>query len=168
MDVLTFEKTVLVPGLTWTNGIYRMPEGFGLDVGMLTIAGTESRYTDRVQGGPIPAAHGLFQFEERGGVAGVLGSHATRGAALSLCASANVEPNSHAVWTRLALPQGDNLSVGFARLLLWSDPRPLPVVNDQAGWWDYYIRNWRPGKPDRGRFEQCWLPAYQLVTGQKF
>ncbi len=37
----------------------------------------------------------------------------------------------------------------FARLLLWTDAKPLPAIGDEQGAWDYYLRNWRPGKPTR-------------------
>ena len=46
-----------------------------------------------------------------------------------------------------AIAWHDWLAAVFARLLLWTDPSPLPEVGDQAGAWDCYLRNWRPGKP---------------------
>jgi len=41
----------------------------------------------------------------------------------------------------------DTLACALARLLLWSDPAPLPEVGDKQGSWDYYRRNWKPGVP---------------------
>ena len=32
------------------------------------------------------------------------------------------------VWNDMALEQWDDLSLGFARLLLWPDPAPLPAI----------------------------------------
>jgi hypothetical protein len=45
------------------------------------------------------------------------------------------------------LERDDVLAAGFARLLLFSDPRPLPDVSQQYEAWDLYLRTWRPGKP---------------------
>ena len=41
-------------------------------------------------------------------------------------------------------------------LLLWTDPRPLPRIGEVQAAWDYYIRNWRPGKPH----PKSWAPLY--------
>ncbi len=47
-----------------------------------------------------------------------------------------------------AIRYNDNLAVVFARLLLYTDPRPLPSVESEyIESWEYYLRNWRPGKP---------------------
>ena len=48
------------------------------------------------------------------------------------------------------------VAAGFARLLLWTDPRPLPAIGDVKAAWQYYLRNWRPGKPH----EKTWAPLY--------
>ena len=65
--------------------------------------------------------------------------------AAKLCVAREVEANSAAVYDRLE--HDDVLAAGFARLLLLTDPRPLPDVTDVDGAWAYYLRNWRPGKP---------------------
>ena len=45
----------------------------------------------------------------------------------------------------------------FARLLLWTDPAPLPALGAAVRAWAYYRRNWRPGKPH----PETWPEMYQ-------
>lgn len=111
---------------------------------LLAIALQESGGTHRVQLGNGPA-RGLWQFEQGGGVRGVLTHKASTGDAVRLCVDRKVTPQQAPAWEALATD--DVLAAGFARLLLFTDPRPLPpMTNPQAGW-DYYFRLWRPGKP---------------------
>jgi hypothetical protein len=134
------------------------------DVLLLAIAGQEANWTHRVQrsrrrdgtwfDGP---ARGLWQFERGGGVAGVLQHPRSARLARDLCLARNVTAESRAVWERLATD--DILAAGFARLLLWADPRALPTIGDQAGAWEAYIRSWRPGKPHLNR----WPPNYRTA-----
>lgn len=90
-------------------------------------------------------ARGLWQFERGGGVKGVLTHPASRFWARRICADIGLDPAPGAVWQ--ALQYDDALAAIFARLLLFTDPRPLPAVDDERGAWAYYLRNWRPGKP---------------------
>ncbi|PNG53165.1 MULTISPECIES: hypothetical protein [unclassified Variovorax] len=90
-------------------------------------------------------ARGLWQFESGGGVKGVMNHHATTGHAHRLCAERGVPWDAWAIWAKLETD--DLLACGFARLLLYSDPKPLPAVNDADGGWDLYMRTWRPGRP---------------------
>lgn len=97
-------------------------------------------------GGP---AVGIFQFEEGGGIAGVLRHPASRPYALSVCKALGVEPTKEAVYA--ALQSTDNvLDAAFARLLLWTDAAPLPAIGDVTGAWELYLRTWRPGAHSRG------------------
>lgn len=96
----------------------------------------------RARKGP---ARGLWQFEQGGGVAGVLTHAASRFWARKACEWRGVRATPAAVWR--ALETDDVLAAIFARLLLFTDPRPLPSVADADGAWRYYLRNWRPGKP---------------------
>lgn len=118
----------------------------------------ESGLTDRVQrnGGP---AHGLWQFERGGGVAGVIRHETSKGWAEVVCLARNTECDPQSVWA--ALPYDDVLAAGFARLLLRTDPRPFPELSDEEGWWQYYLRNWRPGKPHRDR----WTGNFKIAAG---
>ena len=53
-----------------------------------------------------------------------------------------------------ALEHDDVLAAAFARLLLWTDPKSLPALNDADGAWQLYLRTWRPGAYPRGTAEQ--------------
>lgn len=126
---------------------------------LLAIGGQESGFRTREQvGGP---AHGLWQFEKGGGVRGVLKHRSSAGYARTLCDQFDVPATEAAVYW--ALTEHDELAAGFARLLLWTDPLRLPVIGDEQGAWDYYVRNWRPGKPHRDRWDEHYAAAVQAV-----
>lgn len=132
------------------------------EVMMLAIALQESALAHRRQlparpGGPWGPARGLWQFERGGGVRGVLRHPASKVMAIRLCQLRRVSPDAQSVW--LSLPADDLLAAGFARLLLWTDPAPLPALGDQGGAWAYYERNWRPGKPHPDRWPSCYSRA---------
>lgn len=119
----------------------------------------ESRFGHRRQiRGP---ARGFWQFEKGGGVKGVLTHKASRNAAMKVCDALWVSPTADAVYPALELD--DVLAAAFARLLLYTDPRPLPRVGDAEGAWEYYIRNWRPGKPHRKTWDDLYAKAMELV-----
>jgi hypothetical protein len=118
---------------------------------LLAIGLQESRFLYRWQvlnGGGKGPARSFWQFERRGGVAGVLRHPATTGLIHRICAERDVPFNELSVWTRMETD--DILGAVMARLLLWTDPKPLPVLGDEFGAWAYYLRNWRPGKPHAG------------------
>lgn len=131
---------VIRPALRLLPPALTSPEA---QVEVLAIMLQESGLRTRHQDGNGPA-RGLAQFE-RGGVRGVLDHPASAELAKSLCAARGVPATSYSVYTALA--GDDMLAAGFARLLLYTDPHPLPAVGDTAAAWDYYVRNWRPGKP---------------------
>lgn len=119
---------------------------------LLAIGLQESRFEHRHQiGGP---AHSWWQFERAGGVRGVLKYRTSREHARSLCSARGITPSASAVFA--AMEHDDILAAGFARLLLWTDPRPLPAMGEVQAAWRYYLRNWRPGKPH----EKTWAPLY--------
>lgn len=157
-----FLRTVLKPGIAWCQTVpgWKVPFDDRAQTLMLTIAGQESGLTDRVQFGS-GAAHGFWQFERAGGVAGVLLNVFTHKLANAACEAYGIAPISQtAVWTRFASAGGDNLAVAFARLLLWSDAHALPALGDADAGWNYYLRNWRPGKPR----PNDWPANYQAAT----
>lgn len=116
---------------------------------LLTIGQQESKFQDRAQvlnGGGKGPARGFWQFERGGGVKGVMNHHATTGHAHRLCADRGVDWDAAVIWAKLETD--DLLACGFARLLLFSDPKPLPSFDDVEGAWELYAkRTWRPGKP---------------------
>lgn len=131
---------------------------------MLAIALQESgaalvaRYQNSPAATPGPA-RGFWQFEQGGGVLGVLNHAASRTAALLLCDECEVISQPAAVWR--AVEGHDFLACGFARLLLWTDPAalPAPVAASQATAWSYYLRLWRPGKPHPETWPRNWATA---------
>lgn len=124
---------------------------------LLAIGLQESRFEHRRQiGGP---ARGFWQFEKGGGVVGVLTHPSTRKYAIEVCQERDIEPTAATVYP--ALERDDLLACAFARLLLYSDPKAIPAPGYPAAAWDYYIRNWRPGKPHR----QTWDALYKQAVG---
>lgn len=131
---------------------------YAAKVQMLAIGLQESRFTSRYQILNTPGvkgpARGFWQFESGGGVKGVLTHKASKDLALEICKKRGVDPVQRTVW--LALENDDILAACFARLLLWTDPKAIPVDNAQAGW-DLYQRVWRPGQPH----PQTWPGLYK-------
>ena len=146
LDLSTVIKAIIDPGLA------QLPmsmDSTKARVMLLTIGLQESKFQHRAQvlngGGKGPAC-GFWQFERGGGVKGVMSHHATTGHAHRLCAERGVDWDSTAIWARLETD--DLLACGFGRLLLYSDPKPLPALDDVDGAWELYAkRTWRPGQP---------------------
>ena len=127
---------------------------------LVAIGLQESRFKYRQQmGGP---ARSFWQFEKGGGVVGVLRHPSTARHARAVCVLRNIEATPDAVYA--AMLEDDLLGCAFARLLLYSDPRPLPEPGQIVTSWDYYIRNWRPGKPHRSTWDSLYSDALGVVT----
>lgn len=127
---------------------------------LLAIGLQESRFEHRTQvGGP---AHGFWQFERGGGVRGVLEHPSTKHHALAVCTLRGVAPNAENVYQ--AIVADDLLACAFARLLLYSDPRPLPPAGATAESWECYLRNWRPGTPHRATWDALYLQAMEAAA----
>ena len=130
------------------------------EVQLLAIMLQESRLKHRRQiRGP---ARGLPQFET-GGVRGVMNHPASRARARMVCVSRDVVFEASEIHARME--HDDVLAAAFARLLLWTDPQPLPKLGDAQGAWDLYIRTWRPGKPHRHTWDKLYHDAHRAVTG---
>jgi hypothetical protein len=110
---------------------------------LMAIAGQESAWKHRRQ---VPVAHArsFWQFERGGGVAGVLSHPGSSGHVRAICEA--LEIPAHPRDIHEAMAWNDRLAVAMARLLLWTDPQPLPKIGDVDGAWGCYLRNWRPGK----------------------
>lgn len=111
--------------------------------------------------GRIGPATSFWQMEKNGGVAGVMTHRASKAAAQALCALVPIEFDREKIWTFFAEIAGDELAAGFARLLLLTDPWPLPAptpANEELAW-QYYLRVWRPGKPHRDFWAANWAAA---------
>lgn len=122
---------------------------------VLAIAGQESAWQYRLQvGGP---ARSFWQFEEGGGVAGLFSVCPTK--LKVVCYELAIPFNQADVFEAMAW--NDVLAAAMARLLLWTDPAPLPDVGDVQAGWNYYEKLWRPGAPH----PEIWPARYGTAMG---
>lgn len=153
-----FIHEIMLPGLAHCGAVCGIPYRGEAEHLVLAIcmqeSGLEHRYQVLSKGRAGPA-RGWAQFERGGGVVGVMTHPATSDLAKRLCESLHVAWDSSAIWR--AMEGNDLLAIGIARLLLWSDPAPLPTEQDAA--WAYYERNWRPGKPRPKEWPGNWQAA---------
>lgn len=153
MDCATFNTQILVPALAFIRGnLKNIPASVEEHTMLLAIAGVESAWSQRTQQ-PVAYAHSFYQFE-RGGVLGLMRDDETSKQVAVLCGMASVPFQSTAIWNYMAKPEADNFSAAMARLLLWTDPRPLP--KNEVDGYQCYLRLWRPGAPYKDR----WLSVY--------
>lgn len=129
---------------------------------LLAIGLQESEFAARRQyGGP---ARSFFQFEQGGGVHGVLTHPATK-PHLEAALEALCYPEK--TWTAPhcydAIEHNDVLAVIFARLLLWTLPGPMPMRADVEGAWHCYLAAWRPGKPRPEDWPANFAAAWERV-----
>ena len=162
MNASTFLDNVIFPNaqvFRFVNGdaFPKITVGREAVVMMLAIAGQESDWTDRRQnGGP---ARSWWQFEAAGGVAEVMDKCPAQLQNVALWLDI---PYQRSVLFE-AMAWNDALAFAFARLLLWQDPAPLPAMGEEEVAWGYYLRNWRPGMPDRQRWSRVYPQAVAAV-----
>lgn len=106
----------------------------------------KSRWQILNDGGKGPA-RGLPQFEQ-GGVTGVYKHKSSHEMVRLLCRDFDVNLDPPAIWCRLE--HSDEFAICLARLLLYTDAKPLPECEDEAGGFAYYLRLWRPGAYTNG------------------
>lgn len=117
---------------------------------LLAIGLQESDFVHRKQ--IVGPARSFWGFEQAGGIHGVLTHSASSQYAKAVCQLRAVAPVESDVYA--AFLSDDPLACAFSRLLLWTNPAPLPQLgNDQAAF-EYYRRDWRPGAYDRGTEDQ--------------
>jgi len=151
-DTIIPQAAALLPPVPFT------PES---NVLLLAIGLQESRFQHRRQiNGP---ARGFWQFEKLGGTMGVLTHSRTYAAARDLV-RLRVSGDNRPRIVNEALAEDDLLACAFARLLLWTDPAPLPKLGQTEKAWAYYLRNWRPGKPHRKTWDDLYDQALKLLT----
>ena len=155
MELKDVLKLVVDPGLAMLPKKMDSKESRIL---LLTIGQQESRFEHRAQiGGP---AKGFYQFENGGGVRGVINHHSTRKYALSVLKELEIDKKE----AYYAIQYNDVLATVFARLLLYSVPKPLPKpTDDPDAFWNYYIEGWRPGHPHRETFDAFLLHSKELL-----
>ena len=150
--------TAIDPALSLLPGHMDSPKA---RVMLLAIGLQESRFEHRRQMGDGPA-RGFWQFEQNGGVRGCVNHPASAGLLRRLCEIRGVAFDARAIWS--ALETDDVLAAALARLLLYTDPRPLPALGDVEGALGYYLRTWRPGKPHPETWPEFHRRARELVN----
>lgn len=106
-------------------------------------------------------ARGYLQFES-GGIFGVLRHEASRVLVREVLAELNYDDDMMTAW--MAVEHNDVLAATFGRLLLWTDPKPIPQFGQDVTAYEYYLRLWRPGKPQSQEtftkyFDEAWRIA---------
>lgn len=151
MNSNVLRRLVIDPVLAEMGASFNSPAATKL---LGVIAQQESNLLHREQY-PVGPAHGLWQFERGGGIAGVYTHRLTRPILREWCIELIVPFSIDAIYEAIVL--NDHLACVCARLLLYTDPFPLPV--DTTGAWEYYLRTWRPGKPRQSEWQGNWLEA---------
>lgn len=159
--------TVILPvhqGLMEEFGVPNTPEAVALSVAAMW---QESKFHTRDQGDDnvLGPATGWGQFEKMGGVAEILQARQTKDIAAELCRRAQVAASPDPVWRLFASAAGDQLHVAFVRLLTWKDPQALPPATaaGQEAAYQYYDRNWRPGKKRPQDWPASWAMGLAVV-----
>jgi hypothetical protein len=159
-----FLDLVINPGLRFLEGIGGPAPTNNARRFMLAIAlqesgpGLAARYQNSPSSSPGPA-RGFWQFEQGGGVAGVLTHPSVSSWSNEVCKLLEVVNQAAAAWR--AIEGNDVLAACFARLLIYTDPAALPTEQDAA--WNYYLRTWRPGKPHQSAWPSNWSVASRTV-----
>ena len=128
---------------------------------LMAIGRQESRFKHRKQL-PNGPARGWWQFET-GGIRGVLGHGASEEHALALLGHLGYVSNVAGL--HLAVEHNDVLAMAFARLLLWTDGRKLPGLNEPDLGWRIYVETWRPGKPHPETWAECFRSGWADMSG---
>lgn len=152
-------KSGIAPAMALLPAVMDSPRA---RVMLLAIGLQESRFEHRRQlvgspPRPIGPAAGFWQFEKgsaasRGGVWGVFLHEASNKPLKALCIARGAAISPGNIWE--AIQTDDVLAAGLARLLLWTDQKPLPAAGDEEGAWELYLRTWRPGAWERGNAQQ--------------
>jgi hypothetical protein len=113
---------------------------------------------------PNGPAHGFWQFEKHGGVKGVLEHRTTAPIVLPICTQLCYRDLAVITTCYEAIVHNDVLACVFARLLLWTLPDMLPNEDEASEAWSQYLKAWRPGKPHRKTWNDCYATAWRIVT----
>lgn len=147
--------------------LYLLPTKFtspAAEAMLLAIGLQESDLDDRHQdGGP---AHGYWQFEKNGGVAGVLRHKDTRALALEVLERLDYDAE-YVITSDLVhtiIEHNQIVAAVFARLLLYTVPAPLPARDEPEKGWQQYLFAWRPGKPHPEKWAGFYKQAWDLVA----
>lgn len=155
MTPALFLEIGIVPALSLLPDAMDTPEARAL---LLTIALQESQCKYRRQvNGP---ARSFLQFE-RAGIIGVLNHRASARHSKTVCDVLEIEWHRDAVYT--AIEFQDVLACALGRLLLWTDPTPLPQEGEVDLAFNAYLSTWRPGTPRPGTWPDHFSRAWAIV-----
>jgi hypothetical protein len=144
MSPTAFLSRVLDPSLDLASSLIGIAMNEEARVLLMAIAGQESSWMTRTQEGAPTLGRSYWQFETNG--CSALATNPVSAPKLVMLVEGldipKVLPTIHE-----AVAWNDTLAAGMARLLLFTDPAPLPIIGDHENSWEMYLRNWRPGKP---------------------
>jgi hypothetical protein len=130
---------------------------------ILAIALQETGLRNRRQvvagGAEVGPAASFWQFEQGGGVKGVLTHSSAAKRMAAVCESYNVQPTTAGLWE--AMRYQDIVAAAAARLLVYTLPGALPAT--EAEGWAQYVSAWRPGKPHPETWPAAWKVATETV-----
>jgi hypothetical protein len=160
----TFLARVVDPGLAWVATHAGVQQNRAqARTFLLAVAIQETDLTERAQrigSGGVGPARGWWQFEMPT-IGLMLGHKAASPRLSSLCEAAWVRCAAPDIWR--CLEGHDFLALGVARLLLLTDPQPVPLTAAEG--WDCYARRlWRPGKPHPAKWGHAWEAATQACS----
>lgn len=150
------------------QGLAMLPPQMGISPARVLLCAINlqenpKRFEQQVNG----PARGDYQFEKGGGVKGVMTHPASKRLAEEVCRARGVEFSAESIYQ--AIGRDPVLAAALARLLLWTDPKPLPATGDEQGAWDLYLRLWRPGAYERqpqelrAKFKRNYAAALKAV-----
>ena len=127
-------------------------------VQLAATAGQESNWSARIQT-PHGYARSYFQCEgsSGSGLAGVVADPVAGGLLQKVCVQFDIPFTTADIFE--AIMHHDIVAYAVARLIYMMDPDPLPPVGNTTAAWNYYLKVWRPGKPDPER----WIGVYALT-----
>lgn len=129
---------------------------------VLAIGIQESALRNRTQrNGP---ARGYHQFEQGGGIQGVLTHQASSPLARQLLIDLDYPTLTTIPEAYEAVAHNDILDAGFARLLIYTLPQPLPDRADEKESWAQYLLTWRPGLQRPALWHQAHATALATVN----
>ena len=126
---------------------------------LLAVALQESELQVRRQYRSGPA-RSYFQFE-LAGIDSVFAHPKSGNKARTFCLALDIGATTQAVYQ--AIEFNDVLACGFARLLLWTLPSPLPKKGEAPIGWTQYLAAWNPGKPRPDDWEANFDYAWAIV-----
>lgn len=154
-DASEFYTQTLISGLEWMTSVVGNKPGADIAweseadarIFLCAVAGQETDWSNVVQDGADSswADYGVGPFQlQKNACRLVVANPASAAMAAKMCAAIGIAADGDAV--HAALLANPVLSVGFARLLAFCDPRAIPST--ESGAWEFYADDvWRPGSP---------------------